>query len=72
MISEIYPRIVKVIQNMKIKVIFDINKRKKKNTQPSQLTQKEAFGKIQHVFLIKTLRNLAESCQCMAKTSTTL
>ena len=38
MISEIYPRIVKVIQNMKIKVIFDINKRKEKNTQLSQLT----------------------------------
>ena len=60
MTSEIYPRIVRVTQNMKIKVIFDINKRKGENTQSSQLTHKQAFGKIQHVFLIKTVRNLAE------------
>ena len=57
MTSEIYPSIVKVIQNMKIKVIFDTNKRKGKNTQSSQLThKKKAFGKIQHVFIIKTLK----------------
>ena len=47
MTSEIYPRIVRVTQNMKIKVIFDINNRKGENTQSSQLTHKQAFGKIQ-------------------------
>ena len=44
MTSEIYPSIVKVIQNMKIKVIFDTNKRKGKNTQSSAHPSRPSQG----------------------------
>ena len=55
MIRRVYSRNARILQYMQINVIHHINKLKDKNHMIISIDAENAFDKIQHLFMIKTL-----------------